>query len=36
MKIFNDWDTFKKNLDKALPVQRKLPLFDPPEDSEKG
>lgn len=29
MKVNNNWDAFKKHLDKALPPQRALPLFDP-------
>jgi hypothetical protein len=28
MKVFDDWDIFKKNLDKALPRQDAAPLFD--------
>lgn len=34
MKVFDDWETFKKKLDKALPVQRALPLFEPEEKAE--
>lgn len=30
MKVFDDWDVFKKNLDRALPRQDAAPLFDPP------
>jgi hypothetical protein len=28
MKVFDDWNTFKKSLDKALPRQDEMPLFD--------
>jgi ribosomal protein S25 len=30
MKVFDDWEVFKKNLDKVLPRQDAAPLFDPP------
>jgi len=35
MKVFNDWDTFKANLDKALPKRVAAPLFDSPDDNPK-
>jgi hypothetical protein len=33
MKVFDDWDVFKKNLDRALPKQDSAPLFDPPPET---
>src|SRR6476620_10627358 len=33
MKAFDDWDTFKQKLDRALPIQAAAPLFDPPSDA---
>jgi hypothetical protein len=30
MKVFDEWDAFKKSLDRALPKQLAAPLFDPP------
>lgn len=32
MKVFDDWETFKKKLDYALPRQDAAPLFDPPNE----
>jgi hypothetical protein len=33
MKIFDDWNLFKKALDKALPRQDEYPLFDQPKEA---
>lgn len=33
MRVFDDFDAFRKALDRALPAQTPAPLFDPPKDA---